>query len=101
MNRIRQSLLSSLVPARRGAAAFALCLALIGIPSFPRAQTPADDVAAQIRAQGYACANPVTAERDIGRSRPDAPVWILRCQNASYSVRLHPDMAAEVSPIEP
>jgi hypothetical protein len=59
-------------------------------------QTPADGIAAQIRAQGYRCDAPVSAERDAALSRPDEAVWILRCQNASYRVRLIPDLAARV-----
>jgi hypothetical protein len=59
-------------------------------------QTPADGIAAQIRAQGYRCDEPVSAERDPALSRPDEAVWILKCQNASYRVRLIPDLAARV-----
>jgi len=59
-------------------------------------QTPADGIAAQIRAQGYRCDVPVGAERDPALSRPDEAVWILKCQNATYRVRLIPDMAARV-----
>jgi hypothetical protein len=62
--------------------------------------TPASIVAAQIRAQGYACAGPVAATRDRRASRPNGAVWTLRCRNASYRVRLVPDMAAEVARIE-
>jgi hypothetical protein len=39
---------------------------------------------------------PVTAERDSALSRPDEAVWILKCQNATYRVRLIPDLAARV-----
>jgi hypothetical protein len=53
-------------------------------------QTPADGISAQIRAQGYRCDVPVSAERDPALSRPDEAVWILKCQR----VRLIPDMAA-------
>ena len=59
-------------------------------------QTPADGIAAQIRAQGYRCDVPVGAERDPALSRPDEAVWILKCQNATYRVRVIPDMAARV-----
>jgi hypothetical protein len=62
--------------------------------------TPAGIVAAQIRAQGYACTGPVAATRDRRASRPNGAVWTLRCRNASYRVRLVPDMAAEVARIE-
>jgi hypothetical protein len=62
-------------------------------------QTPTDGIAAQIRAQGYRCDAPVSAERDAALSRPDEAVWILKCQNASYRVRLIPDLAARVEPL--
>jgi hypothetical protein len=48
------------------------------------------------RAQGYRCDVRVSAERDPALSRPDEAVWILKCQNATYRVRLIPDMAARV-----
>jgi hypothetical protein len=57
---------------------------------------PAGIVAAQIRSQGYACTAPVTATHDQQASTPYGAVWLLNCQNASYRVRLVPNMAAEV-----
>jgi hypothetical protein len=59
----------------------------------------AEIVAAQIRAQGYACTRPVTAVRDGAASRPNVTVWLLTCGNARYRVRLVPDMAAHVTPL--
>jgi hypothetical protein len=73
----------------------AIVLLLNGRPCSAQ-QTPADGIAAQIRAQGYRCDAPVSAERDPALSRPDEAVWILKCQNATYSVRLIPDLAARV-----
>ena len=73
----------------------AIALLLNGRPCSAQ-QTPADGIAAQIRAQGYRCDAPVSAERDAALSRPDEAVWILKCQNATYRVRLIPDMAARV-----
>jgi hypothetical protein len=62
-----------------------------------RAQDPAKDVLAdQARPQGHACATALSAERDPARSRPDEPVWILRCSDATWRVRLIPDMAARI-----
>jgi hypothetical protein len=61
---------------------------------------PAGIVAAQIRTQGYACADPVSATLDREASRPHLAVWILRCANASYRVQLVPDMAAHVTPLK-
>ena len=62
-------------------------------------ESPKDDIAAQIRAQGYACDQPQSATRDAQASRPDEEVWLLRCKGASYRVRLIPDMAAQVERI--
>jgi hypothetical protein len=73
----------------------AVCLTLHPRPCLAQ-QTPADGISAQIRAQGYRCDVPVSAERDAVFSRPDEAVWILKCQNATYRVRLIPDMAARV-----
>jgi hypothetical protein len=63
-------------------------------------ETPKDDIAAQIRAQGYACDQPQSATRDVQASKPDEEVWLLRCEGASYRVRLIPDMAAHVERID-
>lgn len=62
--------------------------------------SPASIIAAQIRSQGYSCAEPVTAARDVGASAPYSAVWIMRCANARYRVRLVPDMAAQVTRLE-
>lgn len=60
------------------------------------AQTPPDVLAAQIRAQGYRCEPPLRAKRDAKRSKPDRPVWILKCGESTFRIRLDPDMAAKV-----
>jgi hypothetical protein len=70
--------------------------ALVGTPRGSYAQTTADDVAAQIRSQGYQCDWPVSATRDVKRSKPDSAVWTLTCRNAAYRVRLDPNMGARV-----
>jgi hypothetical protein len=57
-------------------------------------------VAAQIRKQGFACDKPKGADRDSSASRPDTPVWILDCGNASYRVELVPNMAAKVEKLD-
>ena len=77
-----------------------ICAALMGMPCLSSAQTPAADVAAQIRRQGYLCHRPTTAARDVKRSRPDLAVWVLKCRNATYRVRLIPDMAADVTKLK-
>ena len=61
---------------------------------------PAGIVAAQIRTQGYACTDPVSATRDRQASRPNVTVWFLHCRNASYRVQLVPDMAAHVTQLK-
>ena len=63
-------------------------------------ESPKDDIAAQIRAQGYACDQPQSATRDPQASKPDEEVWLLRCEGASYRIRLIPDMAAQVERID-
>jgi hypothetical protein len=50
----------------------------------------------QVRAQGLACVNPTSAQRDLALSRPDEAVWELTCDGARYRVRLVPDMAAKI-----
>ena len=47
----------------------------------------------------YACDQPQSATRDPQASKPDEEVWLLRCEGASYRVRLIPDMAARVERI--
>jgi hypothetical protein len=53
-------------------------------------------LAVQVRSQGQVCDNPISATRDKKQSAPDASVWVLRCENNSYRVRLAPDMAARI-----
>ena len=69
---------------------------LNGMSGSSRSQTPAGDIAAQVRSQGYECDEPVTAKRDVRLSKPDSAVWVLNCRNATYRVKLHPNMAAYV-----
>jgi hypothetical protein len=71
--------------------------ALTGLPCSSRSQTPGEDIAAQVRSQGYRCDRPISARRDAKRSRRDSAVWVLKCANATYRVRLDPDMAARVT----
>jgi hypothetical protein len=62
-------------------------------------ETPAEIIAVQIRDQGYACGKALSAERDEALSKP-GEAWILKCDNASYRVRLIPDMAARVERVD-
>jgi len=59
-------------------------------------EVPPDIIAVQIRKQGYSCSNPQSAKRDEAASKPDLPVWILKCENASYRVRLVGNMADRI-----
>jgi hypothetical protein len=63
-------------------------------------ESPAEIIAVQIRRQGYSCDNPQDASRDMEASKPDQAAWVLTCENASYRVRLIPDMAADVERID-
>ena len=60
---------------------------------------PQDELAAQIRTQGFACDKALSARRDAKRSKPDHQVWVLRCSNATYRISRFPDMAAQVQKI--
>jgi len=74
-----------------------IVLSLIAIQGSSAQMEPTKDLlAAQIRDQGYRCNQPLSATRDLKRSRADEAVWVLRCDNASYRLRLTPDMAARV-----
>lgn len=53
-------------------------------------------IAAQIRRRGYRCDGSLNAERDAKGSRPGEAVWVLKCENATYRIRLVPNMAAQV-----
>jgi hypothetical protein len=63
-------------------------------------RTAMDDIAAQIRIQGFACDKPLRAVKDKGQSKPDHDVWILKCSNASYRFSRYPDMAAKVEVLQ-
>jgi hypothetical protein len=63
-------------------------------------ESPKNIIAAQIRDQGYKCDSPQSAVQDMQASKPDEDVWVLQCENASYRVRLIPDMAAKVERID-
>ena len=60
-------------------------------------ETPKEIIAAKIRMQGFACHKPVSVERDRAASKPNEAVWLLKCQDYSYRVRLVPNMAADVA----
>lgn len=60
----------------------------------------AEIIATHVRDQGHPCDNAETAKRDTEAARPDEEAWILHCDNATYRVRLVPDMRAHVERIE-
>ena len=81
---------------------FGVAFALVSLQfcgsSLSAGEMPAEIIAAQIRDQGYACEKAMSAKRD--GERLDDAVWILKCQNATYRVRLNPDMAAKVEKLD-
>ena len=72
----------------------------IGSVALAAGEEPKDTIAAQIRTQGFACDKPRSAVRDAKRSKPDEAVWVLKCSNAAYRIRLIPDMAAKVERLQ-
>jgi len=68
------------------------------LPAQAADEMPAEIIAVQIREQGYACDKAVSAKRE--HPELDDAVWILKCDNASYRVRLIPDMAAKVERLD-
>jgi hypothetical protein len=67
-------------------------------PAHAADEMPAEIIAVQIREQGYSCDEALSAKRE--HPELDDAVWILKCNNASYRVRLIPDMAAKVERLD-
>jgi hypothetical protein len=79
-----------------GLRAIAVCWVFAAIPA--SAQNPdVTIVADQIRGQGYPCTNPSAATRVEAESKPNQPVYILVCENATYKVQITADMPATVT----
>jgi hypothetical protein len=79
----------------------AVALAVALAPTSSLAESEAAKVAAdEVRAQGFPCAEPVSAQRDPAESRPDEAVWILDCNDARYRVRLMGDMPAKIERLQ-
>jgi len=57
-------------------------------------------LADQLRDQGSACVRAEDAHREEALSKPDEPVWILKCSNAVYRIRMRGNMAAEVEVLD-
>jgi len=77
-------------------------LSLIGMARSQNATTvtPSEVLADQLRSQGYRCDRALGSEQDAGSSKPNEAVWVLKCTNGSYRMRLVPDMAARVERID-
>jgi hypothetical protein len=71
----------------------------IAVPVRAQQGPAATDIAAQVRLQGHHCEGSVSAQRDSEQSRPDETAWILTCANATYRVRLVPNLAAHIERI--
>jgi len=82
----------------RNASIFA-ALAVLASTVAAHAQKPQDELAAQVRIQGFACDKATGATRDKKRSKPDYAVWVLKCSNTTYRVSRAPDMAAKIEPL--
>ena len=75
-------------------------LQFCGSMSLAAEEMSAEIIAVQIRDQGYPCDKPLSANRDEKLSTPNEAAWILKCENATYRVRLIPDMAAKVEKLD-
>jgi hypothetical protein len=73
-----------------------IATAPLGSVAHAAGQIAKDEIAAQIRIQGYACDQALRAVQDKRRSKPDHDVWVLKCSNATYRFSRYPDMAAKV-----
>ncbi len=78
----------------------AFCMTWLNPKAAKAQETSKEVIADQIRSQGFTCDKPESAKRDPERSKPDEAVWILKCEKKTYRVRLIPDMAADVVPLD-
>ena len=85
---------------RSGIAAAGL-LSLIGIAHSQNTTTvtPPEVLADQLRSQGYPCDRALSTEQDVVASSPHEAVWVVKCTNGNYRMRLIPGMAAKVERI--
>ncbi len=56
--------------------------------------------AVAVRAEGFPCAEPVSAQRDPAVSKPDEAAWVLVCSDASYRVQFMGDMRPKVERLQ-
>ena len=82
------------------ATALATALACAPVVSASAEEGAKTVIAAQVRDQGHPCGTPEAAVRDETLSKPGEAVWTLTCDNASYQVRLIPDMAADITKLK-
>ena len=68
----------------------------VSFVAYAAEEMSAEVIAAQIRRQGYRCDGSLSAERDAERSKAHEAVWVLKCENATYRIRIVPNMAAQV-----
>ena len=54
----------------------------------------------QLRLQGMPCKHAQSATPDPDASRPDERVWIVKCDDVSYRMRLIPNMRAQVEKLK-
>ena len=80
-----------------------MALSLMMAASLPAAADDASATAAivadQVRSQGFACSEPVTATKDEAGSKPDVPVYVLTCGNGTYRVEIIPDQGAKITTV--
>jgi hypothetical protein len=57
-------------------------------------------LADQVRSQGFACSNPISAERIPSESVAEERSYLLKCEEATYQILLVPDQAAKVIKVE-
>ncbi len=69
-------------------------------PALAQQETDAEIIAVQIRKQGYTCGKAENAERDVKASKPNVPVWILKCDNARYRVHVFGNLADKVERLD-
>jgi hypothetical protein len=69
-------------------------------PAHAAEETTADMLADHVRRQGYRCDTALSAVRDAERSKPDEPVWVLKCTNVTYRLTVIADMAWKIERID-
>ena len=72
----------------------------LGTTSIRADEDAAKVVADAVRAQGFSCLEPISAQRDPAASKPDETVWVLECQDARYQVQFKGDTKAEIERLQ-